>query len=97
MSGIAKEDGVWQRDGRLVVPEDETLQRECHTSTGAWSEFIFDDNSELCSGSFASKTRETYREKGTWRRYKQRQVDVLTKSSLRLPTIRTVVYIRRDL
>ena len=27
---------------------------------------------------------------------KQRQVDILTKSSLRLPTIHTVVYIHRD-
>jgi hypothetical protein len=36
-------------------------------------------------------------EKSFLGQYKQRQVDVLTKSSLRLPTTHTVVYICRDL
>ena len=64
-------------------------------STGAWSELPLGDNSELRSRSFASKTRETYREKQGYRAMiKRRQADILTKSSLRLPTNRTVVYIQ---
>ena len=27
-SEVTKEDGVWRKDGRLVVPEDEALQRK---------------------------------------------------------------------
>ena len=27
-SELTKEDGVWRKDGRLVVPEDETLRKE---------------------------------------------------------------------
>ena len=52
------------------------------------------DDSQLRSRSFASKTRETYREKQRSSDISVRQVDLLTKSSLRLPLDRTVVYIQ---
>ena len=70
----------------------------CHASTGARSELSLNDNSQLRSWSFPSKTRETFRVEGEWlERCKQRQVNLLTKSSLRLPLDHTVVYIQRDL
>ena len=56
---------------------------------------LVDDNSWLHSRSFASKTRKTYRRKASSSGCKQRRVNILTKSSLRLPSSRTVVYIHR--
>ena len=69
----------------------------CHASTGAWSESSLITIPSFRSRSFASKTRKTCRREreGFERCFKQRQVDILTKSSLRLPINRTVVYIYR--
>ena len=42
------------------------------------------------------RPEKTCREKREFKRVKQRQVDILTKSSLGLPLDRTAVYIQRD-
>ena len=70
----------------------------CHASTGAWSEFVFEMTTpKLRSRSFTRKTRKPYRvEVLVGCLVKQRQVDLLTKSSLRLLVDRTVVYIQQE-
>ena len=71
-------------------------QHECHASTGAWSELSFQMITLSFVAGLSQVRPERLIETSRFGWYKQRQVDVLTKSSLRLPINCTVVYIHKD-
>ena len=71
---------------------------KCHASTGAWSELSLTMTIPSFVAGLLQVRPERLIEKVEVQEgfFKQRQVDLLTKSSLRLLLDRTVVYIQRD-